>query len=239
MALTLKKIASYNVYGENLPLNTNTLRIMNLMDVTQSDDANVIFINRESIVFIEYFVKNQLKENQWLVIIPQNNDAERIYREYHLIGDSHIENNLVLFKNIKPNFKDLVRKNIMKPLENKQTLTEFLEFKTQEKNVQAEVLNGPIPETIVKSFSTQSDFVYVGQAIPKADILVDQMLCKMNFKIIENQFQDKTVGYFIDKKILNQFWISQLSKNKMVEDFFNINELKIIVPCSMAYNILC
>ena len=105
----------------------------------------------------------------------------------------------------------------------------FLNFNVLETVVQCESYNNPT-NYLSQSLMSNKQYIYIGEKLPDDQLLKCQMFAKMRIDYIVCQQNNKTIGYFLNQKIIKDFWIYYLSKDTVVEFILNLKQSKLIVP---------
>ena len=229
-------IKSLNFLGERFLLHSRINSLIQTKQLTQSDTSDVILIHKESPQFIEYYWRNLLtSQTKWLIITPRSlQEAIILYKEMRSFGEAIlIQTNepILIIKNIKANFKDAHRQEILLPIEKKEINT-FLEVKGDKSDHRlCQVIDGTKEEQIVSCMLSNSMYVYFGETISEEMLSVCQKLAEMKFYIIECVSQEtfSTQGFFVHKDFLEKTLIYHLTKYKTLENVFKFNEIKLTV----------
>ena len=238
IAILKHEITSIKMLGENFPMHSRINALIKTKQIKNEDDAQLIFIYKESPQFIDFFWRNILTENtQWLIIAPRNKtEAIIIYKELRSFGETIIvqsEEPIVIIKNLKPNFKQYFRQEILLPIEQK-NLNDFLDAKDENQYDErlCQVMQGTEEEQIIQSIMSNSMYVYFGDDISSDCVKVCQMLANMKFYIIECMSQDnyKTKGFFVHRDYLEKTIIYKLTEYKTLKNVMKFNEIHIKMP---------
>ena len=212
-------IETYKIYG-NLPPHSNITNIIESKNIKISDNPDLLIIYKESFLFIDYLCKSDLI-CKWLMIVPETlEQGSKIYQNIKSYGDHYYLDNIIIIKNIKPNYKELYRKDILDFSNSTNTLDEMLELKILEDKIETHLIHDSEDLAIVKSLASHSDFIYIGKILPEKTILKLQMFAKMNFHIQEVKNQ----GFFVKKEYIKDFWIWKLSNYNLVEQYLKIDQ---------------
>lgn len=234
------QIDTFDILGEYYDFHENVSRAISNSKHQKTNNENLVLIHKETYLFIDYFWRNLLTINtKWLIIVPQNiSDANRIFREMRSFGDTFFIQNpepIIIIKNIKENFKEEFRKQILNE-ENNYDLDEFLEINIIEKNINCDIITGSMDSILLETLSSNSDYIYFGEQISDQNMLKNQMLSKLNFDIIENIDikTNKTIGFFIRGDYVEKVWIYYLSKSKQLDNLFKFKQNKINSPAKIV-----
>lgn len=225
-------IKTYNLFG-NYRIHPNVSNIIECKNIKKTDEPELIIIYKQKFIFIDYYCMNAMSINaKWLLIVPESlEDGRKIYQNIKSFGEHYFveyPEPLIIIKNIKPNYKELYRAEILDFSNSTDNLDDFLELNILENKISTEVISDNEEKSIVRSLSTNKDFVYVGEILPDKTILKNQMIAKMKFNIIVNYKDNVIKGYFVRKNFINEFWIWKLTNYNMVEQFLKIKEKTII-----------
>jgi hypothetical protein len=212
-------LETYKIYGNYTP-HSNITNIIQAKNIKVSDTPDLLIIYKESFVFVDYLCKSDLT-CKWLFIVPETPEQGRkIYQNIKSYGDHYYDNNVIIIKNFKPNYKELYRRDVLDFSNTTNDLDEMLELNILENKLQTTIIHDSEDLAIIKSLAALSQYLYIGKISPEKTILKCQMLAKMNFNIIEIS----DYGYFVKKDCINEFWIWKLSNYKIVEEYLKINQ---------------
>jgi hypothetical protein len=230
------EINSYNFYGD-YNIHSKITQICELKNITKHDNPNLVLIYKESYNFIDFFCKNKIShETQWLFIVPQSlQEAILLFKELRSIGDAHLIQYplpILIIKNFKENFLQYHRNDILQPVENYQTIDNFLNFNLYKTESYYDKDFGNFESQILKSLTTNNMFVYVGEEISEHNLMKCQQYGMMKFNIIEcvDCVEQKHKGYFVHKDFVEKMWLYHLTKLQSLENLLKFKECYIILP---------
>lgn len=220
VCLFQQHLKTYKIYGDYVP-HENITNMLKSKNIKLSDEPDVLIIYKEPFVVADYLCKNLTCK--WLFIVLENDeDGRRLYQNIKSYGDHYYQDNLIIIKNIKPNYKELYRADILDFTNTTNSLDEMLELNILEDQLETTCIDNKQDLAIVKSLAAYTNYIYIGKILPEKTILKCQMLAKMNFNI-----QILNDGYFVKKDSIKDFWIWKLSESKIVEQYLKINQNKI------------
>lgn len=237
MILLKEKIESIKFLGEDFLLHSKINNVIQTKQIKTQDNACLTFIHKESPQFIDYFWRNILtNQTKWLIIAPRNlYEAIIIFKEIRSFGDSILiqsDEPLIIIKNLKENFTNYFRQEILFPIEH-QNINTFLNYHEDKQNRDlCHVIYGNKENQILESLLSNSIYIYFGEEV--ADCVLNKSLVLMNMKfyIIEiiKQSENKRIGFFVHRDYLHSTWIYSLSGLKTLENVFKFNEIKLSIP---------
>jgi len=232
------EIKSMKLFGDNFPMHSKINALIKTKQIKNQDDAHLVIIYKESQQFIDFFWRNVLtEETKCLFIVPRSKtEAIIIYKEIRSFGEAILiqsEDPIIIIKNIKQNFKQSYRQEILLPIETK-NINEFLEMKEENQfdDRLCQVIEGTTEEQIMQSMISNTMYVYFGESMNPESLNVCQMLANMKFHIIECVGQDnyKTKGYFVHKDYIEKTIIYKLTGYKTLKNILKFNEIQIKIP---------
>ena len=126
MVLFQNDILSYSVIGEPFVFKPKIKALIDFHKIPVVQNAELVIINNESHQFIDYYWKNILtSDTKWLFVVPKDEkDARNIFNEIRGFGEPYFvqfPKPLVIIKNVRSDFKDHFRENILAPINTNET----------------------------------------------------------------------------------------------------------------------
>lgn len=223
----LDDICSFKIFGDYV-MHPKINNILSQKIIEQNDQPDLIIIYEENYAFIQYYINNILSNKiKYLIVKTKTkDDAIFLFKEFRSIGDSFIstQQKTVIIKNIKNDFKTEFRKQILMPIE-KQNLDHFLKLETENKYTDYEIIPGEQEHQIIKSITTNTPYIYVGQNIPEKTINFARLLCDLKLKLVEIvDDNDEFIGMMFTKDFTEKAWIIKLTQSQQLKEFFKLSE---------------
>ena len=233
-----KRYSFYSVIGEPFVFKPKIKALIDFHKIPVVQNAELVIINNESHQFIDYYWKNILtSDTKWLFVVPKDEkDARNIFNEIRGFGEPYFvqfPKPLVIIKNVRSDFKDHFRENILAPINTIGNLDDFLEIEILENDLSdVENIVGEKEYQLIKSLSTNAKMQYFGHTLSTRDLNKCKMLSKMKFHIIEcvDINTNETKGYFCHSDYAEKAWLYQLTDFQSLHNFYKFDDFKINIP---------
>lgn len=230
-SVCFQKCKTYQIIGEH-NLHPKTTQLIHASNMKVANQSEIIAIYQQPYVWTADFLRNKLTSNtKWLFIVLENEQqAERLYREFRLFGESCFirASSLVAIKNLKPDFQMQYRKNMFLDIPPCH-LDVFLETPSIEHS-----LNHPSYrfDQVAECVASGADNLYYGTPIRTEDLLRNQMLHKMKFQVVRNINPDNgaLLGYHMDSEQVKNTLLTFFCENEDMERVFDFGRIKIDAP---------
>jgi len=231
------EIESYRFIGEDFRLHSKVNESILYRQALEQDPADLLLLYKQSSQQIELFLKHHLNEDfKWVFIVPdEKHIAANIYRDIREIGDVIYVNDVtpfIIIKNLKDNFKNYFRTNLLEPFE-KKNLEEFLNFNIPEQNLtHTETISGNDEEALCRSLVSNSLFMYIGKPISNECLKKCQTIANMKLYLIECIDSEtlECVGFFCHKDFIQKAWLFKLTQYNILKNIFNFSSNYIKIP---------
>ena len=229
-------IETYNFVGDFFEIHPIVTQTIQTKQISQCDEAELIYIHNESYQFINYWINNHLKcGTKWLFITLKDKEYEKIlFKEIRFCAeDALLINNLIVLKNIKNNFRDFKRIDFNIPILEK-NIEEFFNLEINIHNDTVDLINGEDGNYIIKILNSNSNFVYFGNCWSiRSQINKLKQLCHMNLKVLEcRDFDNNLLGYLCKKDFVNYLLIYLGTPSEPLYKYLKLQIHKLIVPIS-------
>lgn len=226
-----KQIQSYRIFG-NYNLHPNIIKLLNAKNITSVISPDLILFYKEDYIVVDYYCKNYMKEQTNYLVFVANNTEElmRYYREFNKIGECYLlEKFLTLFiKNIKPNFQEKIRENILIVNNSTTSFNEFLKPEIEECKYNYIYLNENEENNIIKSLNEKYQYIAIGNIEENIDLC--RMISKYNFDFIEVKTENNiNKGFFYKQNLSQIFWIWKYTQYTSLEKIMKFNQTKITI----------
>ncbi len=222
-----KEIETYKVYGNFRDMHS---LVGDLMSHRKESDGNsdLVLIYNENHTFVDYFWRNVLTPStKWFIIKAKNkNDANIIYREIRSMGDCYIspDDSLVILKNIKEDFREHYRENILLPV-TEINLLDYLGFVGENEDTSnCEMIVGGSRNNIVASLMSCMPCQYVGKPIADKYIRLCMFLSKTRIKFIEIFENGESVAMFVAGGFVKEAWLYKLGGTDELKQVLRFHE---------------
>lgn len=227
-------IETYNFVGDFFEIHPIVTQVIQAKKISQSDDAELVYIHNESYQFINFWINNYLQpELKWLLISVKDKEYEKIlFKEIRFYAeDALLIDDLIILKNIKNNFSEFKRKDFNIPILEK-NIEEFFNLEIDKHNDTVNIIDNKDSAYIIKILNSSSDFVYFGDcSFITTHIDKLKQLCHMNLKVLEcRTFDNELLGYFCKKDFIKNLLIYLGSSSDSLYQYFKLHIHKLIIP---------